>query len=315
MEMASLARMAHSRAGILLLVGLLVAACGVNGYDNSSDVAKPRSLTSSVDQQLVDGREPMVVAHRGCWREAQENSLAAIEACIELGVSVVELDVRRTSDGVLVLMHDETVDRTTNGQGRVEDLTFSALSALRLKSADGGPAAALSEETVPTLSDALNIARNRILINVDTKSDEFRDVVALVTEMNMLDHVIMKLEVPPADPQLQNAPFIGNTHFMPKITQNVEPLSVTAPTFAFTNPVAYELKFETEGYLTEGRATIEALNARIWVNTLDPRKCAYHDDSVAILDPAAHWGVLLGLGVNMIQTDYPRELTDYLGSR
>ena len=58
----------------------------------------------------------MVVAHRGDWRNAPENSLQAIQYCIDMGVDMVEIDVRKTKDGHIVLMHDGSIDRTTNGR-------------------------------------------------------------------------------------------------------------------------------------------------------------------------------------------------------
>ncbi|MEM7658856.1 MAG: glycerophosphodiester phosphodiesterase family protein, partial [Bacteroidota bacterium] len=59
----------------------------------------------------------LAVSHRGDWRYAPENSLMAVQRCIDLGVDIVEIDVRMTKDGHLVAMHDKTVDRTTNGSG------------------------------------------------------------------------------------------------------------------------------------------------------------------------------------------------------
>ena len=65
----------------------------------------------------------LVVAHRGNWSIAPENSLAAIDSAIQMKVDIVEIDIRKTKDGELVLMHDDTVDRTTNGTGKVKDKT------------------------------------------------------------------------------------------------------------------------------------------------------------------------------------------------
>ena len=59
----------------------------------------------------------MVVSHRGDWRNAPENSIQAFRNCIDMGVDMVELDLKKTKDGVLVLMHDKKIDRTMNGKG------------------------------------------------------------------------------------------------------------------------------------------------------------------------------------------------------
>lgn len=92
---------------------------------------------------------PLIIAHRGRDATTPENTLAAFRRSIERGISIMETDVRVTEDGELVLLHDETVDRTTNGHGRVGELTLAQVQAL-----DAG-----SGEHVPTLRDALRLVR------------------------------------------------------------------------------------------------------------------------------------------------------------
>lgn len=99
-----------------------------------------------------------VGAHRGAMCYEPENTIAAFERALELGTYRIELDVRRTRDGVLVLLHDETVDRTTNGSGRLADMTWAEVGALR---ADGRP--------LPTLAETLEFARGRTRLLVEIK--------------------------------------------------------------------------------------------------------------------------------------------------
>ncbi|MGO3307535.1 MAG: glycerophosphodiester phosphodiesterase family protein, partial [Sphingobacterium sp.] len=66
-----------------------------------------------------------VVAHRADWRNFPENSIGAIRSAIAMGVDVLELDVQRSKDGVLVLMHDATVNRTTSGKGKVAEMDYA----------------------------------------------------------------------------------------------------------------------------------------------------------------------------------------------
>ena len=110
---------------------------------------------------------------------APENTLAAFEKAIELGTYRIEMDVRRSRDGHIVVMHDATVDRTTNGTGRVSDLTLAELKRLRL----GGTA-----ETVPTLREALVCARGRTKLLVEIKEVGLaEDVVAQIAEAGMAE--------------------------------------------------------------------------------------------------------------------------------
>lgn len=75
----------------------------------------------------------MVVSHRGDWRNAPENSLQAIQNCIDMGVDMVEVDLKKTKDGHLIVMHDQTIDRTTTGKGKPENYTLEELRCFRLK--------------------------------------------------------------------------------------------------------------------------------------------------------------------------------------
>jgi len=96
----------------------------------------------------------VMISHRGMAGSAPENTLIAIDAAIRHGAQFVEIDVRRSADGVIVLMHDQAVDRTTNGQGKVGDLAWDEISTL-----DAGShfAPAFAGEPVPTLDDVLTL--------------------------------------------------------------------------------------------------------------------------------------------------------------
>ena len=104
-----------------------------------------------------------VIAHRGGPTQAPENTLAAFRNAISLGVDWLEFDVQMTKDGALVVIHDETVDRTTNGTGAVRDLTLEEIRSL-----DAGQG-----EKVPTFEEVLQLAKtNGVKILPETKSPE-----------------------------------------------------------------------------------------------------------------------------------------------
>jgi len=79
----------------------------------------------------------MVVAHRVDWLNVPENSIPAIQNCIEKGIDIVEIDVRKTKDGQLILMHDKTVNRTTDGNGVITEMTFADIRKLHLRDCQG----------------------------------------------------------------------------------------------------------------------------------------------------------------------------------
>ena len=116
----------------------------------------------------------LIVAHRGLHIGAPENSLAAVQAAVEAGCERVEVDVRATADGHLVLMHDPMLDRTTTGTGLIADLGAHDLGAVRLL--DGSP--------VPSLHEALEVCRDRAVLCIDVKQPDIgADVVAMVDAM------------------------------------------------------------------------------------------------------------------------------------
>lgn len=107
-------------------------------------------------------------AHRGSSVRAPENTLAAFEAAIRDGAGAVEFDVRRTADGVPVVLHDATLDRTTTGRGPLAGVT---LQALRRLDAGAWFDERFRRARVPTLRDALDLCRGRVAVNIELKVD------------------------------------------------------------------------------------------------------------------------------------------------
>ena len=131
-------------------------------------------------------RHVIVIAHRGAHASAPENTLPAIARAIELGCDFVEVDVRQTKDGALVLMHDRDVDRTTNGSGELADLTLSEVRGLQVTAPGGG-----LPENVPTFDEALDLCRGRIGVLVDNKSGVPGDVIEALRSHRMLADIVV----------------------------------------------------------------------------------------------------------------------------
>ena len=109
---------------------------------------------------------PLIFAHRGASRVAPENTLAAFRQAVEIGADGIELDVQLSADGVPVVIHDTTVDRTTDGSGWVRDLTLAQLQEL---DAGGHAGAAFAGERIPTLEEVLAEVGDRLLIDIELK--------------------------------------------------------------------------------------------------------------------------------------------------
>lgn len=113
------------------------------------------------------GKYPvLVIAHRGFSGQAPENTLIAFKNAIELGCDMIELDIHLSKDREVVVIHDNTLNRTTNGQGRIDDFTLSELKKLDAGSWFG---ARFSGERIPTLKEVLQMSKDRIPVNIEIK--------------------------------------------------------------------------------------------------------------------------------------------------
>ncbi len=116
---------------------------------------------------VIPDRKPLIIAHRGACSYAPENTMAAFRLALEQGADGIELDAKLSKDGVVVVIHDQTVDRTTNGSGKVANLTFAELQKL-----DAGIqfAPRYSREKIPSLKQVLDELGDQLLINIELTS-------------------------------------------------------------------------------------------------------------------------------------------------
>lgn len=270
----------------------------------------------------------LVVAHRACHQPAPshgfehsvpENSLAALERCVALGVDLVEIDVRRTRDGALVLMHDAKVDRTTDGKGRVADLTLARIQALRLKDAHGGT------QAPPTLEAFLRAAQGRILVNVDLKGPLADEAAEVVRRADAADWVLFKAKARLGAPPIADLPLYRDLAFMPMVAGKAAraPLGLAWITARQASgarqiPAVEMVSLKRPGFVAV-RDAARAARIRVWTNTLATRGWRgvldQSGDRKALRDPDQAWGRLIDQGVSIVQTDYPAALLDYLERR
>ena len=121
---------------------------------------------------LVKGTDMKIIGHRGARGYEPENTLRSFEKAIELGADMIEFDVYALDSGELVIIHDHRVDRTTNGEGRVLEHSYS-----RLRSLDAGEG-----EPIPTLEDALQLVKGRVQVNIELKGPRTAEAVARIIE-------------------------------------------------------------------------------------------------------------------------------------
>lgn len=300
---------------ILSFLLALVVLAGCSGEARQS--AAPENRAEGLRARLLAGDTTavFVVAHRGDWRYAPENSVAAIEHSIAVGVDVVELDLQLTRDSVLIVMHDATLNRTTTGKGRVADWTLDSIRTLKLKNGCG----IRTKHTVPTLEEALLAAKGRVLVNLD-KADRYFDLVVPVLERTGTTRQIVMKGSKPADEVLAlYGKYLDEVIYMPVVNlDNENAAELMQGYIADLKPAAYELLYaqaEDTVLPLRMRDTLRG-RALIWYNTLWDTLCGGHDDDLSLEDPDAAFGYLIDtLGARIIQTDRAEHLLNYLRQR
>ena len=283
-------------------------------------IAVAESRTDKLLRELHNPKSDyvFVIAHRADWRNFPENSLEAIESAIAMGVDIVELDVHRTADGEIVVCHDKTINRTTNGKGKISELTLDYIRSRYLRAGHG----ATTRYKMPTLAEALDVCKGRVMINLDKAVNYYDQIMEMLVERKMADQVIMKSSKSPAAMKEFFSKHKENMLYMPIINYNAKSWGKHEQLFndylATDLPfIAYEMCWD--GSLPgEAKVFKKVVNSgkRLWINTLWGKLCGgkengYYDDR-AVVNEDKIYGKILSYGASMIQTDRPAMLIDYL---
>lgn len=254
----------------------------------------------------------LVVSHRADWRNAPENSLQAIQNCIDMGVDMVEVDLKKTKDGHLILMHDKTLNRTTTGKGRPEDYTLAELKEMRLKNGAGHK----TRHQIPTFEECMLLCKGKIMVNVDKGYDYFKEAYAILEKTGTVNQCVMKAGLPYEQVKAENGEVLDKMIFMPVVNLHKEGAEAIIDGYlTHMQPKAFELVFDNDGseVLRLIRKVRES-GAKIFINSLWPELCGGHDDdrAVELDEPERSWGWIVKQGAKLVQTDRPALLLDYL---
>lgn len=287
------------------------------------EIAEARGADTALERLLHDDRHTVLVAsHRACWKKTSENSIDGIRRCAADGIDIVEIDVRTARDGVLVLMHDETVDRTTDGRGAVADLTASDIARLRLRERGGGPGTELTGRRVPTFAEALAAVRGRVLMNIDVKAAALDRVIDAVVAARATRAVILNVPIDVDPSTMRRARSLGIATQPVYLERQYKGSAAAALTHAAAlKPTSIQLIFDTPSVLDTAHRT--TAGTRLFVNTmaLDIERgtpmnlSGPYLDTRAVTDPEAIWGTLIKRGVTIIQTDEPWRLQKWLKAK
>lgn len=136
----------------------------------------------------AENDRPLISGHRGGMVAGMpENSIEAMEYTLQFTPAFFEIDPRLSKDSVIVLVHDATLDRTTNGTGKVADFTLEELKELRLKDKFGE----LTDFKIPTLEEAIRWAKGKTILNLDKKDVPLAMTVEIIQRMDATGHVMV----------------------------------------------------------------------------------------------------------------------------
>jgi|GEM_PF-1217169 len=178
----------HASAEADKYISANAGAASLNGYITSllPESAEHREARHKKIAERRSG--PIVIVHRGTWALAPENTLEAYAAAMDYGADGCEIDIRRTLDGVLVMFHDDGLDRMTDALGRINQYTYAELLAVKFRPGYG----AKPDTRIPTLASVLEFARRRaMLLHLDVKEPGLEeDIAKLLDAADVWDHIV-----------------------------------------------------------------------------------------------------------------------------
>jgi len=291
----------------ILTIAAVLVACGLKATAQQNPESR---LNELFDPKKYD---VFVAAHRGDWRNDPENSVQSLKRAANLGVDIVEMDLKRTKDGQLVLMHDKTIDRTTTGTGKVSDHTLDDLKHLVLR-------AGTHHQTlykIPTFAEELAAAKdNHLILDVDQGWDYFPDVLKEVTANHASARVIINVLANTQLDEFQrlNGSVPADVTVMIIVDMNRPDAERIIQSYSAHQRTIVQCIFADDQLPFLQHTKDLARQLPIWMNGLWPEQNGGHDDDRAVdqgqMDQT--WGWLVSHAAKVIQTDRPRELVDYL---
>lgn len=279
--------------------------------------AMAQTSTYKKTQQILDNPksadQTLVAAHRGDWRNAPENSIQSLEYAIAMGAHIYELDVQLSKDSVLYLMHDKTIDRTTNKKGKVSDYTWAELQTFRLRNGLGR----ITDHKIPSLKEFMQSSKGRIFLNFDKGFQHFQLVVQLIQKMSMQDEVYISIDGGNSlqDIERKFGKIPADIKLMPIININKEGYKEYVESYFSRKNTMFQAVFQQEN--EEAFQYLKQVRERgylLWYNSLWASLCAGRDDDRAVEknQPDETWGWLIQKGAHVIQSDRPIPLLKYI---
>ena len=234
----------------------------------------------------------VIIAHRGSHSNVPENTLAAYEKAIKEGADYVEIDLRSTKDGHLVIMHDESVMKMTGKKALVKDLSYSEIKDLKIKSANEKDT---TTYRIPDFASALNLCKGRINIYLDFKDADVATAYRLIKEAGMQNSVVVYLNKEEQYGQWKKvAPHIPLMASLPEKMNDIQLNN-------FLDKV--HLNVVDNAYNADELSLMHKRKIEVWLDVQSKD------------EGPAKWEQALKQGADGLQTDHPEKLIKYLENR
>ena len=222
-----------------------------------------------------------------------------------------KIDVKKTSDGHLVIIHDSSLDRTTNGSGSVSSKTLAEIKQLYLYDSFGN----LTEQKVPTLKEVMGLAKDNIIVMIDKANDFFEQTHEVLIETGTVQQALF-LEFYDYHEAISvmSKNLFENSLYVPRIKESkTKKEEYITPFISNDAAHAIEIRFSTiNSHTLEVIPQIKEAKVSIWITTLSNSFSAGYTDQISLSSPHLGWGKCIELGANIIMTDYPEKLINYL---
>ena len=243
---------------------------------------------------MQKGKRFLVSCHRGCTERAPENTVAAARDALRLGVDLIECDLRTTADGHLVIMHDSTVDRTTDGFGPISGMTLAQVRRLRIRDTRF---AAIGVHRVPTLEELTKAVDGRAGFYIDTKDVHPATLKRIIRDPKVIAKSFAYISTDEALLWKQHIPELR--------------LMATAPDDVRTPKQLQDFVTKFQLSALDGPLTLTKEQVAVAFDL----GVVYIPDTLTLSEGPEIWADVIARGAGGIQTDRPTALLGFLRKR
>ena len=255
----------------------------------------------------------LIAAHRGDWFWAPENSIQAFQNCIDAGIDVLEIDVRLSKEGIPVVIHDDSLARTTTGIGKVADFTVAELKKLYLRDASG----LKTKQRIPTLEEVLMLTKDKVIVYLDKSYDKVDKILPILRKTGTLSHAMFVLNYPYEKARKTFGTALDSVIFVPVVADKMDNLENYVKEYQEKlEPLAYQ--FRMQSYNGNAYSLLKKIvdsRSNAFVAATWPHHSINHDDAISRTKPDEGWGWLVDNGFRILETNRPYSLLEYLKSR